>query len=199
VWFESDERWREPGKSGHVVVTIHPERTQVASPATAPDQRPSVEHLASRLRQVGQRVTSQRLLILGAFQPDEHLAADEVLRRVEGQLPAVNRSTVYRALELFRDLGLVSETDLGGGVRQFELIAERRHHHLICHHCGVITDFDDSIVAPLRRALRDRNGFTATIDHLAIFGWCAACAVAQIQPDAAPPPSSETTHDRSRS
>jgi Fe2+ or Zn2+ uptake regulation protein len=91
--------------------------------------------LADRLRRVGQRVTPQRLVILGALKPGEHLAADEVFARVEPLLPGVNRSTVYRTLELFRDLGLVSMTDLGGGARQFELIDDL-HHQLICHRCG---------------------------------------------------------------
>src|SRR4051794_249855 len=68
----------------------------------------SPEELASRLRAIGQRATPQRLLILGAFaKPGEHLTAEEVYDRVGPLSPAVNRSTVYRTLELFRDLGLI--------------------------------------------------------------------------------------------
>jgi len=130
--------------------------------------------LAERLRQAGQRVTPQRAAILGALCPGEHLSADAVLARVEGRMPSMNRSTVYRVLELFRDIGLVSETDLGGGVRQFELLGER-HHHLVCRHCGTILALDDALVRPLREAVRARYGFAATVDHLAIFGRCAAC------------------------
>jgi Fur family ferric uptake transcriptional regulator len=130
--------------------------------------------LAERLRAVGQRVTPQRLIILGAFRPGEHLTADDVVARVEPRLPAVNRSTIYRTLELFRDLGLVSETDLGGGVRQFELI-DGRHHHMICRECGHIMELDDVLVAPLRTAIASRYAFTASIDHLAVFGRCAGC------------------------
>jgi Fur family ferric uptake transcriptional regulator len=130
--------------------------------------------LADRLRRVGQRVTPQRLVILGAMEPGAHLSADEVFARVEPQLPGVNRSTVYRTLELFRDLGLVSMTDLGGGARQFELI-DAPHHHLICHRCGAILELDDALVGPLRDAIRARYRFTPAIDHLALFGFCAAC------------------------
>ena len=130
--------------------------------------------LADRLRGVGQRVTPQRLVILGAFAPGEHLSAEEVFARVERMLPAVNRSTVYRTLELFRDLGLISETDLGGGVRQFELL-DGRHHHLICRDCGAMLVLDDALVAPLREEIRDRYGFAAGIDHLALFGRCGEC------------------------
>jgi Fur family ferric uptake transcriptional regulator len=130
---------------------------------------------AERLRQIGQRATPQRLTILAALRPGEHVSADDVLARVEALLPAVNRSTVYRTLELFRDLGLVSETDLGEGVRQFELI-DRRHHHLVCTGCGATIELDDRLVAPLRSAIAERHGFEATVDHLALFGRCGRCA-----------------------
>src|SRR5688500_15530711 len=131
--------------------------------------------LADRLRRVGKRVTPQRLVILGALKPGEHLAADEVFPRVEPLLPGVNRSTVYRTLELFRDLGLVSMTDLGGGARQFELIDDL-HHHLICHRCGTILELVDALVDRLRDGIRARYGLAPAIDHLAVFGFCSVCA-----------------------
>src|SRR3954468_12310551 len=130
--------------------------------------------LADRLRRVGQRVTPQRLVILGALRRGEHLAADDVFAPVEPLLPGVNRSTVYRTLELFRDLGLVSMTDLGGGARQFELIDEPPHH-LICHRCGHMLQLDDDLVEPLRGSIRQRYGFSPGIDHLALFGYCSEC------------------------
>jgi Fur family ferric uptake transcriptional regulator len=131
--------------------------------------------LTARLRSAGQRVTPQRLVILGAFRPGEHLSADEVFERVERELPAMTRSTVYRSLESFRDAGLISETDLGYGVRQFELLGEARHHHLLCHACGAMIDLPDELIEPLRLAIDDRFGFDAGIEHLAIFGYCAEC------------------------
>jgi Fur family transcriptional regulator, ferric uptake regulator len=141
-----------------------------ASPLRSP------EELASRLRAVGQRVTPQRLFILGAFaSPGEHLTAEEVFERVGPLAPAVNRSTVYRTLELFRDLGLISETDLGGGVRQYEILDDERHHHLICRKCGQMIELEDELVAPLRHEVERRYGFEVTIDHLALFGACPHC------------------------
>lgn len=129
----------------------------------------------SRLRRVGQRVTTQRVAILDAFALGEHLTADEIHARLGPLALAVNRSTVYRTLELFRDLGLLSETDLGGGVRRFELLDDPRHHHLVCLDCQAIVLLDDAMVAPLRQAIIERHGFAPRLDHLALFGQCAAC------------------------
>lgn len=153
------------------------DQTRPATPRRPADGDPATPRhaaLAARLRATGQRVTPQRLAILAAVPPGEHLSAEQVLARVAPTLPGVNRSTVFRTLELFRDLGLVSETDLGGGVRQFELL-DGRHHHLVCHGCRHTQELDDALVRPLRKAIRDRYGFAAAVDHLALFGRCAAC------------------------
>ena len=132
------------------------------------------EEIAGRLRAIGQRVTPQRLAILGVLRAGMHFSADEVFAQVEAALPGVNRSTVYRTLEMLRDLGLVSETDLGGGARQFERI-EGRHHHLICRGCGEQVELDDALVEPLRSAIASNYGFNAGIEHLAVFGRCKGC------------------------
>ena len=124
------------------------------------------------------------MLILGAFASQgEHLTAEEVYARVEHFAPAVNRSTVYRTLELFRDLGLITETDLGGGVRHFELLVGGRHHHLICRDCHAMIELADDLVQPLRDDIRARYGFDPNIDHLALFGRCAECEAARRQED----------------
>ncbi|MBX3070558.1 MAG: transcriptional repressor [Thermomicrobiales bacterium] len=147
--------------------------------ASSPTISPPDQHyddLANRLRSIGQRATPQRLLVLAAFQDaGEHLTADEIYARISERSPTVNRSTVYRTLETFRDLGVIAETDLGGGVRRYQLLDHERHHHLVCHDCGDIIDLDDDVLEPIRRAAAERYGFSAEIDHLAIFGRCQFC------------------------
>jgi Fur family ferric uptake transcriptional regulator len=134
------------------------------------------DDLVQLLRAADQRATPQRLMILAILQEaDNHLTADEVFQRLGAMSSALNRSTVYRTLERFRDAGIVSETDLGGGVRVFELLAMHRHHHLICHHCNGMIEMDDDAVEAMRAAIRTRYGFEPQVDHLAIWGVCAAC------------------------
>ena len=135
------------------------------------------DDLAQLLRAADQRATPQRLMILAILQAaDSHLTADEVYQRLGPMSSALNRSTVYRTLERFRDAGIVSETDLGGGVRVFELLAVHRHHHLICHRCNGMIEMDDDAVEAMRAAIRVRYRFDPQVDHLAIWGVCAACS-----------------------
>ncbi len=136
----------------------------------------STTELAHLLRSADQRATPQRLMILSVLQEaDRHLTADEVFQQLGPMRSALNRSTVYRTLERFRDAGLVSETDLGGGVRVYELLAVHRHHHLICQRCNGMIEMDDAAVEPMRDAIRTRYGFEPRVDHLAIWGVCSGC------------------------
>lgn len=135
-----------------------------------------LEALIVELRARGERLTPQRLLVLGILaEQDEHLTADAILARVQAQYPYVNASTVYRALDWLSDLGLAYRTDLGGGVQQFGLVGPTPHHHLICLRCQHAIEFEDALVEPLRAQLEARYGFMIRLDHLAVFGICDGC------------------------
>jgi len=83
--------------------------------------------------------------------------------------------TIYRILQWLKDLRLVSQTDMGAGGMVYQLLSHP-HHHLICLTCGAVTDVDDAYLDDLRRKLGEAYGFTARIDHMAIYGQCHECA-----------------------
>jgi Fur family transcriptional regulator, ferric uptake regulator len=129
------------------------------------------------LKEKGYRLTPQRLMVLELLhETDNHLSAVEIVSRVQARYPCVNKSTVYRTLDLLKELGLVTETELGGDTL-FYHHAEKGHHHLICAVCGEAIEVGDDIFATLEATLRDRFGFTADLKHLAIQGRCANCRV----------------------
>jgi Fur family ferric uptake transcriptional regulator len=82
---------------------------------------------------------------------------------------------VYRILQWLKDLGIISQTDLGARGMVYELIDETPHHHLVCLNCGAVIGLDDSFTEDLRRRLRVEYSFEPRVDHLAIFGWCRHC------------------------
>jgi len=128
------------------------------------------------LRQVGYRLTPQRMLIVSLIHDSKgHVTAEELHSRVVEQYPFVDISTVYRTLQLLKKLHLVSETDLGGGRVQYELTQEGRHHHLVCRRCGATSPLDDEMIEPLRGRLLEKHGFQADMEHFAIFGTCQKC------------------------
>jgi Fur family ferric uptake transcriptional regulator len=130
----------------------------------------------ARLRQNGIRLTPQRRMILAAIaQGPGHLTAEDILQRIRLLYPDINVSTVYRNLERLLALRMVAATDLGGGSMRYEAVGEQPHHHLVCHRCGRVLALEDSALESLRSAIRRDYGFQVAIDHLALWGVCAAC------------------------
>jgi Fur family ferric uptake transcriptional regulator len=138
-----------------------------------------VEHvrdMTSTLSKKGYRLTPQRLMILEAIEnSDDHISAEEVYTQVIARYPNVNISTVYRTLDLLKQLALVTETDLGGGRFRYHPADKGHHHHLVCRQCGTIIDLDESLLAPLEKALLREHDFVAELRHLAITGLCSRC------------------------
>ena len=133
---------------------------------------------AVTLRDAGQKVTPQRMLILSSVRhASEHLTASRILDDVRRTYPYVDASTVYRTLSSATELGLVSETDMGSGDAQFEWIGKDRHHHLICRSCGNVSSLDNSYLDGLATTLFDDVGFQADLGHFAIFGVCRDCRI----------------------
>ena len=129
------------------------------------------------LREVGYRLTPQRMLIISIIHGAKgHVSAEAIHEKVVKEYPYVDISTVYRTLQILKKLQLVSETDLGGGRVEYEVTQQVRHHHLVCRQCGTALPMDDELMEPLRAGLQKKHGFRADMEHFAIFGVCERCS-----------------------
>ena len=134
------------------------------------------ESLLEILRERGHRLTPQRIMVLQAIEDsDDHISAEEIYAQAHARYPYMNISTVYRTLELLKELGLVSETDLGGGRLRYHPVGKAQHHHLVCQKCGKVQDIDSSVFQRLHDELMVSYGFNADLKHMAIFGICRDC------------------------
>lgn len=128
------------------------------------------------LRAAGHRLTPQRESVLAAIADSEsHLTADQVMARVRERYPYVNKSAIYRSLELLVELGFVTQTDLGRGRVEYELHQHPHHHHLICRNCQRTDQINHIAFAALAKKLESEYGFKPDLDHFAIFGTCRRC------------------------
>ncbi len=132
--------------------------------------------MTETLRERGYRLTPQRLLVLEAIEAsDDHISAEEIHSQAHARYPYMNISTVYRTLDLLKEQGLVAESDLGGGRFLYHPVGKAHHHHLVCRKCGRVQDIEVSALHNLRQEIKERYGFDAVFDHMAIFGTCKAC------------------------
>jgi Fur family ferric uptake transcriptional regulator len=128
------------------------------------------------LREKGHRLTPQRMLVIETLHnADRHISAEELYGKLHRRYPYANISTVYRTLELLKQLGLVTETDFGEGYVRYHVAEKGHHHHLVCQSCGKIMDLDEPALNPLKGELLQKYDFEADLRHLAISGECSKC------------------------
>lgn len=130
--------------------------------------------LRTTLHKHGMRMTPQRQLVLDAVRELGHATPDEVCRRVQGTAETVNITTVYRALDVLEEIGLVRHTHLGHGAPTYSA-DEHEHVHLVCHRCGHIDEVPTDLMDDLADLLQRRRGFALDATHLALSGFCREC------------------------
>ncbi len=134
------------------------------------------ERLIAKLRERGQRVTPQRLVIHRALAArDQHVSAEEMHRAVSEQLPGTSLPTVYATLELFEQLGLAQRVGTGSGPVLYDS-RTAPHGHAICRVCGAVSDLDEGAPAPGALESARRAGFSPDHAQLVVWGRCADCA-----------------------
>lgn len=130
-----------------------------------------------RLRAAGKRITSQRRLVLTILaQADDHLDAHEIYERARRRGGRFSLSTVYRTLNVLKEVGVVRELHLDGDQHHYELDAEDEHCHLVCLECGRVIEVDSAALADLARVAARAHGFEVASAQLELTGFCATCA-----------------------
>ncbi len=136
----------------------------------------SLRDIAGQLSRRGYRITPQRVMILESIEnSDTHISAEDIFTQVIKKYPRVNISTVYRTLDLLKQLGLIYEIDLGEGKVGYHPENKGHHHHLICRKCNAIIDINESALFSVKAVLIQAFNFDADLKHLALFGLCEKC------------------------
>ena len=129
----------------------------------------------SLCRSRGIPLTVQRRTILETLAArTDHPTADQIYDVVKGLLREVSRTTVYRVLETFVRLGVVTKVSNPHAKARFDADT-RRHHHLICLKCDAVADYVDDRLNGIDLPPAALNGFAMLDYSLSITGICAAC------------------------
>lgn len=122
------------------------------------------------------KASSVEQLILDLLaEKQAHFTAQEVYTHLKPRLPAVNPSTVYRALERMTHAGKVSVSDMGTGAVVYESVGGEPHHHLVCENCHQVITIKNALIQPLFDDIAQRYTFAMTTNHLILFGYCSDC------------------------
>jgi Fur family ferric uptake transcriptional regulator len=127
------------------------------------------------LRERGLRMTPQRRAIVAEIMRTQgHISPTALARTVQGEMPGVNASTIYRTLSLLEEVGVLAHAHLESGA-EYHRTEESGHVHLTCSECGAEDDLSMGEAEALVRLIERHHGFHPDLTHFAIGGLCADC------------------------
>ena len=132
------------------------------------------EHFKAVLVQSHNRLTTPRrelfMILKAASSP---LSIAEMVKRA----PQIERTSVYRTVQLFQQLGIIKVVPYGWKQR-YELTEPflPHHHHMHCERCGATIEVDSDRIEQLVQRLAQEEGFHVTGHHFEINGVCETCS-----------------------
>ncbi len=131
---------------------------------------------ADRLRDAGERVTRQRLLVADALgSTPRQITAQELYESLRRREPRIGRATVFRTLESLVAAGAARRLEREGHVYGYVACRPEHHHHLACDRCGRVEEIDEAYIAPVAQRVSADLGFQIDDARLDFYGRCARC------------------------
>lgn len=133
--------------------------------------------LMDALERSGHRVTEPRTLVADLIADQGgHFTAADLLDRASHRRLRLGRATVFRALELFTELGALERIDLPSGEHAYVICEPaEHHHHVVCSRCGRSTEVADAGLQDVVDDIGRRTGYQIESHRLELFGLCADC------------------------
>ena len=106
-----------------------------------PQLNEKLESFVQRCRENGIKLTHQRMEIFREVaSSDSHPSVEDIYHKLRSKLPMISLDTVYRTLNIFEQIGVVSKISVSDNKGRFDsnIIP---HHHLVCTRCKGILDF----------------------------------------------------------
>ena len=128
------------------------------------------------LNRAGYRLTAPRLAVADLIADhDGHFTALDLAAAARDRRLGISRATLFRALELLIELGVVERLDLPSGEHAYVPCAPAHHHHVVCSRCGRTAEVDDAGLTGAVREIERRSGFRIDTHRLELFGLCRHC------------------------
>ena len=135
-----------------------------------------LDEILSKLRQRDCRITPQRIAILKAFlQSQDHPGVEQVYAEVKVNFPTTSLATVYKTVNLLKELGEILEIGFVGGSKRYDGNKPYPHPHLICTQCNKITDPEVSLLEQMTAEVAKTSGYRIDSHQVEFFGVCSSC------------------------
>jgi Fur family ferric uptake transcriptional regulator len=137
------------------------------------------EQAQRTLREAGHRAGGARKAVVELLARQSCcLSAQEIADELRAKGTDVGLASVYRALDLLHEMGLVQRVEIGDGGSRYEPILPggEHHHHAVCDTCGRVTAFEDDRLEQALERLAGRLDHSMSGHDIVIHGDCARCS-----------------------
>lgn len=127
--------------------------------------------LASR----GLRVTNQRMAIFdAAIDQDQPFTAEDLLAKARDIDESVSRATVYRALPIFKESGVLREIDVGHDNKYYAANDRDQNFQaqVVCADCGRIFEVDAPFMSWYGKTVCEKLGMELITPRLQVTAHC---------------------------
>lgn len=91
---------------------------------------------------------------------------------------SISLSTVYRALEIFSEKGIVNKQEFSlSDKKMYEINTKVHKHYLTCNICKKILTVKGCPLEGYEKKLSEQTGFDITEHHLKLSGYCPECKI----------------------
>jgi Fe2+ or Zn2+ uptake regulation protein len=154
--------------SGTGMVTDHQTAQEDTSGVLVPDVR-------EKLRRSGYTLTSQRRAVLEALSRAKgHPSAEDVYLIVKRENPRVALGTVYQALSVLEEVGIISSKHWAESPTRYDLNVEP-HLDIRCISCGEVSEVPGVALGGVEERIRNNTPYRVTRAMMVVEGLCPAC------------------------
>ncbi|HEV8488746.1 MAG TPA: Fur family transcriptional regulator [Candidatus Limnocylindrales bacterium] len=140
---------------------------------------PTTSALVTIIDRAGYRVTAPRRAVAGLVSGRTgHFTAADLVAEARARRLGIGRATIFRALDLLLELGILERLDLPSGEHAYVRCEPIHHHHVVCSSCGRATEIDDAGLRAVVDTIAERTGYEIDRHRLELFGRCPDCRVA---------------------
>ena len=134
------------------------------------------KEVISIFRENGYKVTPQRIAICKfMLSRKDHPTASQIYEEVKKEYPTLSLGTVYKTLNLLKELNLVQELSFDSGINRYDPCMDL-HINLVCSKCGKIYDYESDKVKELWKVITSDTGVTPRGHRIDIYYHCEDCS-----------------------
>lgn len=140
------------------------------------NKRQALKEFKQTIKNLGLKYTPQREKVFRAILNTKgHFEIEQLVHKIQSKNINVSRATVYRTLDILKELGYVREVIKFKNKTIYEVNLKEHHDHLICRSCGKIIEFHSDKIEELQDKICKKYKFQPEFHRLEIFGLCEKC------------------------